>query len=97
MKIIEENIKKRTEENIKKRTEENIKKRSKKNIKKRFKENTVEVTQEVGIVPRRRHAVIRIPFKSPQTIHRETLGVFYSLPPQVGGGENKFLIRKLVM
>ena len=36
----------------------------------------VEVTQEAGVVPRRKRAAIGTPFQSPHTTRRETVGVF---------------------
>ena len=40
----------------------------------------VEVTQEAGVVPRCRCAVIEIPFQSPHTTRKETVDVFYRQP-----------------
>ena len=40
----------------------------------------VEVTQEAGVIPRCRRAVVGTPFELPHTTHRETVGVFYTRP-----------------
>ena len=43
----------------------------------------VEVTQEAGVVPRCRRAVIGTPILSPHRTRRETMGVFYPRPQVV--------------
>ena len=40
----------------------------------------IEATQETGVVPPRRRAVIGTPIYLPHTTRRETVGVFYSPP-----------------
>ena len=47
-----------------------------------FSAKTVKVTQETGVVPRRRRTANGTPFESPHTTRRETVDVFY--PPSTG-------------
>ena len=40
----------------------------------------VEVTQEAGVIPRCRRAVVGTPFELPHTTRRKTMGALYSPP-----------------